>query len=467
MDSSGPSPKVIKNLKKDITQEEKDEEADLQKAVKDMNLTMKSQKAAHKAALKADSTVQKLSKKETSAKLAAQKADNDQKVALTHLESAQREAQLKRDEDFKLQHQLQDKQTRVDAAMKEQRNHKRGRESRLQALDSGTDPSRANTAASGTGVPGNAPGQYGTGTQAPGTRGGEPGYADHPTTGGTAAGAGLAGAGAAATHGARHDNRTGIASGPGQGDGDIGHRTDAGVGGVDRMGNSGPHSGISGDSGAYAGERGISGRQDPGYGQTGPRTGDHGGPIGNINDNMVRGADTGYPREGPGDYGRTGGTVRGGQASNIESTGGGYGGGGGENLGFRADRMGETGSDHGIRSGARDTGGRSGTHEFVGNSNMQGNVGHTVDHTGGQPIHRGTGIGGRQGVGEDPDFSRDRNYMGYGESFGPGMGQTGDLDAGTRGPIAGSSQGFGEGPMPGGYTTTGATGGLGASKERY
>ncbi|KAG6833601.1 hypothetical protein H0H87_004228 [Tephrocybe sp. NHM501043] len=456
MDSStGNSPKAVKEVKKGIMVEDKDEELRVQQAIKDISLTTKSQQKAHKAALKADSTVSKLGKKESAAVAAVKKATYEHELAVTNLHKAESEAELKRREDAKLLQELNDKKKNLDLQMEEQKAHKRVRETKLQNLESnnGGIATRATDAnAGGMNTTGSVPGQYGTGPQAPGTRGSGPGYADHNASGAMATGAGLVGGVGLATaaHGTRRDDTSGPEQGINQerirdGDGNFGHRTDTGVGGIGHTGGTGPRSGIG--SSAQQSDHGI--RSE--------------GIFAGYSGRHTDGANTDIH----------------GQGSNVgELTGGGYGGGGGENLGFRGERMAGgsgTGADPGIRSGgARDMGGRSGDYEFVGDRNIvggQGDIGYNVDRIGGQKnVHRGTGIGGRQGVGEDPDFSRDRNYMGGGERLGSGMGATSDIDGRARGPIGGGSQGYGEDTMPGGYESgvgIGATGGIGSSSGRY
>lgn len=356
---------------------------------------------------------------------------------------------------------------------------------------------------------GNAPAQYSTGPETFGNRAGGPGHAGQYPTEGTAAGAG---------HGVQRD----VAR---QGYGDELTRDGDRVGQIRATGDQATHepSGVAhhsdagiGTGGAYAGERSI-GRHDgyptsssfqqtnpAGTNVSQPAVRGESGPfgardasaqmnqIGQPEDDTVRmhgGPHTGHTREGPGDFGGPGnitGTEAkqyvGKQAIPASATGnpsatmgGGYSG-GGENLGFsRGDPLlgtSGTGADAGIRSGgARDPGGRGGSREFIGDRNVglssAGESRYGAERIGDQQhIHHGTGIGGRQGVGEEPDFSRDRMTMGSAGRFGPGIRESGDIDNRARGSMIGN-QGFGEDSMPGGYTQGTRSGGLDIPKERF
>ncbi|KAG6813468.1 hypothetical protein H0H92_010802 [Tricholoma furcatifolium] len=522
--STSTSPKLTKQLKKEIAQEDKDEKARLDEAVKDINLTTKEQQKAHKAALKADSNVSKMEKKESVATAAVHKAAQEHDVAASHLQEAQKDAELKRQEDMRLQRALDEKKSMLDAAKEQQRNHKLGRESRLQDLEAGrrpeeVGPGMASTTGQGpTGVTGNVPGQYGTGTQGPTTGGG---YTGQRTTEAVAAGAGLAGGTGVAARGTDPRDSAGMASSTvpvpiQQGQVPLeGHRTDAGVGRLNRTGDTGLSTGPTSDAqayartgpGTYSGERGID-QTRGGYTQVGagtsPYNGEHisrdnkaiesgaiqGQPstVGAgsyAGDRNMRGPGTGYGQEGIdrsrapgtapgsapgsnmciGDQGVRGdtGPISGGErysAMPSATTGTGYGGGGGENLGIRGDSMmgrSGTGADPGIRTGgSREV---AGAPEFVGQRNIGmgagPETGYGAGQPSGQPIHRSTGIGGRQVISEEQQYNRDRMVMGgSGGQIGQGMHPS---DSGVRGAMSGSGQGsgFGQGNMPGGYNTSG------------
>ncbi|KAG6849952.1 hypothetical protein H0H93_003324 [Arthromyces matolae] len=253
--TSSASPKVTKQLKREINKEERDEEALVQQTVKEISLASKEQQKAHKAALKADDIVTKLGKKETAATAAVQRANHDHEIAKTHLQSAQKDAELKHQEDAKLQSELEEKRKRFDSAMSAQKVHKEGREARLHDLDNpqGVGSKSTGIAAGppATAPPNpssNVPGPY-VSSQAPGPVAGPSGGASTVTA--AAAGAGLAGtAGLAAHHGMRQHDKSTIDPGVGQPElqqtsapgEQIGHRSDAGVGGFNRAVDTGPRS---------------------------------------------------------------------------------------------------------------------------------------------------------------------------------------------------------------------------------
>ncbi|KAG6873299.1 hypothetical protein C0993_001544, partial [Termitomyces sp. T159_Od127] len=212
------------------------------------------------------------------------------------------------------------------------------------------------------------------------------------------------------------------------------------------------------------------------------------GQHGNDSILVQRGTQTTYPRESPGDFGGPGNitameptqhAVE--QPMSASATGypsapmaTGYSGAGGENLGFRGDHMlgsSGTGADPGIRSaGTRSIGGKGGNCEHIGEHKIgldsAGGSSYGAERMGDQYTHHATGIGSRQGVGEEPDFSRDRMTTGSAGRFGPGIKQSGDIDNRARGSMT-NNQGFGEDSMPGGFTQGTRIGGLDIPKERH
>ncbi|KAG6896755.1 hypothetical protein C0992_006330 [Termitomyces sp. T32_za158] len=359
--------------------------------------------------------VAKLGKKEIVATAAVQKATHKHDIAATNLRSAQRDAELKRQEDTRLQRELDEKKARLDTALQDQKIHKVKllifikvyRAHFVLVRSKNLAHMVLNQLVYRAKVP--IPGQERTlALILPGTNVGQPA--------------------------------------------------------------------IRGESGSF-GAREIPAQSNQ-IGQTGDDT-----------VRMQRGTNTGYPREGPGDFGGpgniaatetkqyTGEHAIPASATGFQSaaSGTGYSGAGGENLGFRGDPMlgsSGTGADPGIRSGgAYDSGGRGGSREFIGGHNVGPGIGgesrYDAERTGQQQyIHHGTGIGGTQGVGEDPEFTRDRMTMGSSGRFGPGINQSGDVDNRARGSMI-SNPGFGENSMPGGYTQGAGSGGVGIAKERF
>ncbi|KAG6870444.1 hypothetical protein C0995_015749, partial [Termitomyces sp. Mi166 len=152
------------------------------------------------------------------------------------------------------------------------------------------------------------------------------------------------------------------------------------------------------------------------------------------------------------------------------TTAAGYSGAGSENLGFRQDPMlGGSGADPGICfGGTHDFGSRGSSLEYIGERNI--GLSGVEERYGAERIgdqqhtHRGTGIGSRQGISEDPDLSRDRMVVGGADRLGPVLNQMGHINSGARGPMIGNQ--FGEDNMPGGYTQGTGSGGLDITKER-
>ncbi|KAF8075985.1 hypothetical protein FPV67DRAFT_392289 [Lyophyllum atratum] len=137
MDSStqAASPQVLKKLEKELAKEGKAEEARLQHAVGDLSATEKVQGKVQKAVMKAESNVSKMGKKETAANEAMHKAAQKHDVATTHLQGAEKAAE--RQQDIKLQQELDAKKANVEASVKEKTTNIQGREATLAKLRNG------------------------------------------------------------------------------------------------------------------------------------------------------------------------------------------------------------------------------------------------------------------------------------------------------------------------------------------
>ncbi|KAG5645783.1 hypothetical protein DXG03_005320 [Asterophora parasitica] len=142
---SGPtqtSPDIIKSLEKEIAKEGKTEDTRIRDAAKDLSTTEKAQRKAHKvklswwfgptcslsndvaqAAMKAETVISKMEKKETAMSSAMHKATHDHDVAATELHGAQKDAEVKRQQDLKLKQELDTKKANIERAIEEQKQH--------------------------------------------------------------------------------------------------------------------------------------------------------------------------------------------------------------------------------------------------------------------------------------------------------------------------------------------------------
>ncbi|KAF5383541.1 hypothetical protein D9615_003744 [Tricholomella constricta] len=129
-----PSPQVLKKMEKEIAKEGKSEESRVKHILDELSSTEKSHRKAEKAVHSAESTLHKAEKKELSATKAANKATHDHDIAVTKRHSAEQDAQMKKQQELKLQKEIQAKKDAADAAIKAQNLHQQAREGKLAEL---------------------------------------------------------------------------------------------------------------------------------------------------------------------------------------------------------------------------------------------------------------------------------------------------------------------------------------------
>ncbi|KAF5388101.1 hypothetical protein D9615_000035 [Tricholomella constricta] len=457
------SSQAVKKLEKEIAQEGKTEHAHVHDVKKDLSAMEKAQLKAHKVAQKAESAISKMSKKETAATAAMHKATHDHDIAASHLHDAEKEAELKRQQDIKLQHELDAKKGNVEAAIKEQEMHDQAREAKLAELHGGASGHGAHTAEAATAGAGVAAmTEHGHGPIAgPGARGGVGGASideiPYPSGG--------PGGGCGYLSGAGMGGHTGAVGGSSQAGGGPGAHGMAPPEGEIPYPSGGPGGGCGHNIAPPVGEFLYpSGGPGGGCGQMACADIGAGGSKGleHLGGEGSRGTPPGdecpYPSGGPGGgYRHTGGAGAGGtgghQGQFIEGDhmvplwrecpypSGGPGGdcrsASGEISGSRDDHM--------ARSGAGGRGG-AGVREFVGGQhvNMEAREpGDMADFFGGvqRSGYHGTGIGREQGIGEEQGYGDDHMNVGGPGGLGGKVGETGGA---IGGPTSGET-------MPGSY----------------
>ncbi|KAJ7229070.1 hypothetical protein GGX14DRAFT_616628 [Mycena pura] len=107
------SPAAIKKLEKQLKKEAKREDVDLKHALKDLQAAEKLKAKAHKSASKAEETIEKITKIETATLKALNKATHEHDAAVVELRNAERDADLRRQEDERLAADLEAKKARA------------------------------------------------------------------------------------------------------------------------------------------------------------------------------------------------------------------------------------------------------------------------------------------------------------------------------------------------------------------
>nr|GAT46171.1 predicted protein [Mycena chlorophos] len=96
------SPAAIKKLEKQLNKEAKRESTEIKEALKAVQTMEKLKAKAQKASNKAEETIEKVTKLETATLKALNKATHQHDAALTDLRAAERDAELKRQEDKRI-----------------------------------------------------------------------------------------------------------------------------------------------------------------------------------------------------------------------------------------------------------------------------------------------------------------------------------------------------------------------------
>ncbi|KAF8974718.1 hypothetical protein BDZ97DRAFT_1911875 [Flammula alnicola] len=124
---SVPSPGVVKKVEKEVKKEAKHEEKSVKGVLKDLSKPRK-RKAKHK------STLSKAQKKEQDALKEMYKAEQKHDIAVSNLRKAQQDLDLSTQSHGHLKETVQAKGARVEEAMKEQEEHTKVRNAKLNAL---------------------------------------------------------------------------------------------------------------------------------------------------------------------------------------------------------------------------------------------------------------------------------------------------------------------------------------------
>ncbi|KAF7354973.1 hypothetical protein MSAN_01412500 [Mycena sanguinolenta] len=103
------SPAAIKKLEKQFAKEEKRDTVAVKDALKDVQSTEKLKAKAQKAATKADQTIEKITKVETVTQKALNKATHQHDAVVVDLRNAERDAEVKHQEDDRLTTELEAK----------------------------------------------------------------------------------------------------------------------------------------------------------------------------------------------------------------------------------------------------------------------------------------------------------------------------------------------------------------------
>ncbi|KAF8803734.1 hypothetical protein BYT27DRAFT_6717449 [Phlegmacium glaucopus] len=124
----------VKKIEHEIIKEAKNEENILKDALKDLSHTEKTVVKTHKAATKADHSLEKSEKKEQSALGKVHEATHAHDIALSTVHKAQNDLEMTQTHHAKVQEALAGKKSQVDAAIKQNQVHTRERNDKIIAL---------------------------------------------------------------------------------------------------------------------------------------------------------------------------------------------------------------------------------------------------------------------------------------------------------------------------------------------
>ncbi|KAJ7688348.1 hypothetical protein B0H17DRAFT_1202912 [Mycena rosella] len=131
------SPASIKKLEKQFVKEAKREDKEVKHALKDVQSTEKSKAKAQKASIKAEQTIEKIAKVETASLKTLNKATHQHDAVVVDLRGAERDAELKRQEDQRLTAELEAKKAHAAEVLQTQLTHAKERETKLRELREG------------------------------------------------------------------------------------------------------------------------------------------------------------------------------------------------------------------------------------------------------------------------------------------------------------------------------------------
>ncbi|KAJ7237190.1 hypothetical protein B0H12DRAFT_1057404 [Mycena haematopus] len=128
------SPAAIKKLEKQLAKDEKREAAGVKAALKDVQSTEKHKAKAQKAVIKADHAIEKMTKSETAAQKALNKAAHKHDAVVVDLHSAERDAEVKHQQDNKLTADLEAKKAHAAKVLQEQLAHAEEHKNKIREL---------------------------------------------------------------------------------------------------------------------------------------------------------------------------------------------------------------------------------------------------------------------------------------------------------------------------------------------
>ncbi|KZT26879.1 hypothetical protein NEOLEDRAFT_1049685, partial [Neolentinus lepideus HHB14362 ss-1] len=124
----------VKSIEKIIASEEKQDEKNLQHAIKDLKAGEKAEGKAHKMADKAQHALDKVTRKEHDAAKAVNKANSNHEKALTDVQQAHKSIDIKHQREAQLEDAVQRKQTLVGELQQKKDQNDQSREARIAQL---------------------------------------------------------------------------------------------------------------------------------------------------------------------------------------------------------------------------------------------------------------------------------------------------------------------------------------------
>ncbi|KAJ7781635.1 hypothetical protein B0H16DRAFT_1710826 [Mycena metata] len=128
------SPAAIKKLEKQFAKEANRESKEVKRALKDVQSTEKDKAKAQKAAAKADQTIEKITKAETATLKALNKATHQHDAVVVDLRSAERDAEVKRQENERVTAELEAKKKHAAEILNAQLAHAEERQTQINDL---------------------------------------------------------------------------------------------------------------------------------------------------------------------------------------------------------------------------------------------------------------------------------------------------------------------------------------------
>ncbi|KAJ7755679.1 hypothetical protein DFH07DRAFT_821376 [Mycena maculata] len=131
------SPAAIKKLEKQLAKQAKREDAEVKHALKDVQSTEKHKAKAQKATVKAEQIIEKIAKAETATLKALNKVTHQHDTVVVDLRNAERDGEMKRQEDEKLATELKAKKAHAAEVLQTQLAHADERKTTLRQLREG------------------------------------------------------------------------------------------------------------------------------------------------------------------------------------------------------------------------------------------------------------------------------------------------------------------------------------------